>query len=443
MTRVRIETAEWSERMVTMRLPFQFGSTTMRQTGEAHCTLRALIDGRIFEGRSAQLMVPRWFDKRSALSTEETVQELRDSVATASHAAPGMKGSVAAIVQELRADAEAQMVPGTPRLAAGFGPALLEMALVDAICRAAGLPFWRAAREDSFGLSAHLPADVTPEAFAGALERIGPPVSIRLRHTVGYDAPLTTDKIGTGAPQDGLPVALEEAIAAYGITAFKIKLKGDPASDIARLGAIVPIVAPCAGLEVTLDANEQYDAAAFVAFHDDFRREESLAPIRQALRFVEQPFDRVTALSGPVPNEIDVPLVIDESDDHDGAFATALEGGWAGTSVKSCKGVLRALLNRARAEVAGAILSGEDLTCQPGLAWQQDTVMAAACGVRDIERNGHHFAGGMQGAPEAEVARRLAEHGDIYHRIEGRPALKIEHGTVLIRSLDRAGFGGV
>ena len=443
MKRVRIEAVEWSERRVKMRLPFQFGSTTMRQTGEAHCKLHVVIDGRIVEGRSAQLMVPRWFDKRIALSTEETVQELRESVTKACLAAPGMHDPVAPLVQDLRAEVEARMAPSTPRLAAGFGPALLEMALVDAICRAAGLPFWRAAREDLFELSAHLPADVTREAFAGALERIGPPVSIRLRHTVGYDAPLTADEIGVGAPQDGLPVALEEAIAVHGITAFKIKLKGDPASDLARLGAIAPIVTPCAGLVVTLDANEQYDAGRFLAFLAEFRRDEALAPVRRALRFVEQPFDRETALSTRLPRDINLPLVIDESDDHDGAFATALGLGWAGTSIKSCKGVLRALLNRARAEAAGAILSGEDLTCQPGLAWQQDTAMAAACGVRDIERNGHHFAGGMQGAPEAEVARRMAEHGDIYHRIKGRPALKIEHGTVSIGSLDRVGFGGV
>ena len=440
---VRIETAEWSERAVTMRLPFQFGSTTMRQTGEAHCTLRAVIDGRLVEGRSAQLMVPRWFDKRAALSSEETVQELRESVTTACLAAPGMEGPAAPIARDLRAEAEARMVADTPRLAAGFGPALVEMALIDAICRSGDLPFWRAARADLFGLSAHLPADLTREGFAASLKGIGPPVSVRLRHTVGYDAPLTADQIGEDAPRDGLPVALDQVIAAQGIGAFKIKLKGDPAADLARLMAIAPVVAPCPGLAVTLDANEQYDAAEFAAFLDGFGREDALAPIRRALRFVEQPFDRAAALAGPVPDGLDVPLLIDESDDHDGTFATALERGWAGTSIKSCKGVLRALLNKARAEAAGAILSGEDLTCQPGLAWQQDTAMAAACGVRDTERNGHHFAGGMQGAPEAEVTLRLAEHGDIYRETQGRPALRIAQGTVAIGSLDRAGFGGV
>ena len=443
MMRARIEEAGWSERSVTMRLPFQFGTAVMRQTGEAHCTLRATIDGRTVEGRSAQLMVPRWFDKRAALSAEDTVQELRDSVTVACGAAPGMAGPAAALTQDLRAEVESQMPAGTPRLAAGFGPALLEMALVDAICRAAGLPFWRAARDDLFGLSAHLPADLSREALAGSLGQIGPPVTIRLRHTVGHDAPLTQAEVGEDAPGGGLPVALEEVIAKHGITAFKIKLKGDPAADLARLASIAPLVAPSPGLTVTLDANEQYGAEAFVAFLDGFRREDALAPIRHALRFVEQPFDRATAPAAPVPSAIDVPLVIDESDDHDGAFAAALALGWAGTSVKSCKGVLRALLNKARAEAAGAILSGEDLTCQPGLAWQQDTAMAAACGVPDIERNGHHFAGGMQGAPEAEVARRLAAHGDIYQMRQGRPALRIDQGTVAIGSLDRPGFGGV
>lgn len=443
VARFRIRGIHVGERDVTLRLPFRFGDTLVERTAEAYARVALDGPGGVMHGVAAQLMVPRWFDKRAALSNEQTVQELRDCMTTACLAAPGMEGSAAALAEDLRTEVEARMPTGTPRLAAGFGPALLEMALIDAICRAGDLPFWRAARGDLFGLSAHLPADLTRGALTHALEKIGPPVSIRLRHTVGYDAPLTAGEIGEDAPQDGLPVALDEVIATHGITAFKIKLKGDPAADIARLASIAPIVAPCKGLVVTLDANEQYGSEAFGAFLAAFRREDALAPVRQALRFVEQPFDRSTALEGPVPKHIDVPLVIDESDDHEGAFAAALAAGWAGTSIKSCKGVLRALLNKARAEAAGAMLSGEDLTCQPGLAWQLDTAMAAACGVRDVERNGHHFAGGMQGAPETEVARRLAAHGDIYQQRQGRPELRIEGGTVAIGSLDRAGFGGV
>ncbi|PZX17065.1 enolase-like protein [Palleronia aestuarii] len=443
MTRLRILAAEWEKRTVTMRLPFQFGTAVMHRTGEAWCRVTALVDGREITGRSAQLMVPRWFDKRLELSAEDTIGTSRESVRVATQAIAGQEGPLPALARELRVVASDRMPAGTPPLAAGFGPALVEMALIDAVCRAAEVPFWRAARDDLFDLAAHLPADLSRQALAASLQRIGPPRSARLRHTIGFDAPLVPDDVAADAPRDGLPVCLAEVIAAHGITAFKIKLKGDPAEDLNRLRRIATLLAPVTDRTVTLDANEQYAPEAFDEFLAALAKDRALAPIRDALRFVEQPFDRTTALSGPVPDGIGVPLVIDESDDHDDAFAEALDRGWAGTSIKSCKGVLRALLNAARAREAEAILSAEDLTCQPGLAWQQDTAMASACGVPDMERNGHHFAGGMQGAPDDEVTARLAVHDDIYKWVEDRPALGISEGRVTIRSLDQPGFGGI
>jgi len=443
VTAVRIDAVDFTTRAVAMRLPFRFGSVTMRSATEAHCTVTAVIDGRAVEGRSAQLMVPRWFDKRAEMSGEDTVAELEDSVRTACAAAPGMTGPAIAITRDLRAEVEARMAAGTPRLAAGFGPAFVEMALIDAICRSADVPFWTAARGDLFGLAADAPRDLSRERILATLARIGPPQSVKLRHTVGFDSPLTDGELDGDGPDDGLPVSLASAIEAYGFTAFKIKLKGDPDADIARLAAIAPVIAARPELSVTLDANEQYGSSdAFLAFLGALSRSEAVSPIREALRFVEQPFDRAAALAGPLPAGISVPLVIDESDDHEAAFAEALRLGWSGTSIKSCKGVLRALLNRARADASGAILSGEDLTCQPGLCWQQDTSMAAACGVQDLERNGHHFAGGMQGAPDTEIADRMVAHPDIYRSVNGRPALRIEGGEVAIGSLDRPGFGG-
>jgi hypothetical protein len=436
MTRLRIVEVSWSERPVKMRLPFQFGNTEVRETAEALCTLRIEAEGRQAEGRSAQLMVPRWFDKRPALSNADTIDELRRVTAAAVDAAPGLAGTALEITRSLR-DAVA---PGdVPRLAAGFGPSLVEMAVLDALCHALGLPFWKAAREDLFGLAAGCPADLSPDDVTRALAGIAPPRRLALRHTVGFDAPLRRDEVGQGAPEDGLPVSLEEVIARTGISAFKIKLKGDPEADHRRLRAIAEAIADARIEAVTLDANEQYAPGPFDDLLAALRGDAALAPLMGALRFVEQPFARETALSAPV--EAPVPLVIDESDDSEDAFARALDLGWSGTSIKSCKGVLKALLNMARARAAGAILSGEDLTCQPGLCWQQDAAMMAACGVPDVERNGHHFAGGFQGVPEAERERLLAAHPGLYTRVNGRPALRIEAGQVDVSSLDAAGFG--
>lgn len=434
--RLTVRAAWLSERAVALRLPFQFGSTEVRRAAEAYCELEVEIAGRAVRGRSAQLMVPRWFDKRPDLSNEETIDELRATSAAAAEAVIGLSGGVAAISAELRAAVPPRLPGDTPALAAGFGPALVEMALIDAVCRHAEAPFWRAAREDLFGLGAHLPRDLTPAAFAAARATIGAPERIAIRHTIGFDAPLTERP--ADAPADGLPATLPEVITRTGITAWKIKLKGDPDADAARLLALRPVLAGHMAGGVTLDANEQYTPENFRAL---LRRltAPDLAEITARTRFFEQPFAREIALS--TRNDFGVPLVIDESDDDRDSFARALALGWSGTSIKSCKGVLRALVNMARARSAGALLSGEDLTCQPGLCWTQDTAMAAACGVVDVERNGHHFAGGLQGASEAEGARLLEAHPDILRREHGAATLNIRDGVVAIASLARPGFG--
>ncbi len=436
MTRLRILEARWSERPVKMRLPFQFGNTEVRETAEALCHVTIETGGTRAEGRSAQLMVPRWFDKRAELSNADTIDELRRVTAAAVAEAPGLEGSALEVTRALRA---ATHLPGVPPLALGFGPSLVEMAVLDALCRALDLPFWKAARDDVFGLAAGCPEALSPNAVTAALSGIGAPRRLVLRHTVGFDAPLRRDEVGQGAPEDGLPVSLEEVIARTGTAAFKIKLKGDPEADHRRLRAIAEVIGAGRVDAVTLDANEQYAPGPFTDLLEALREDEALAPMMSALRFVEQPFARETALSAPV--RAPVPLVIDESDDTEDAFARALALGWSGTSIKSCKGVLKALLNMARARAAGAILSGEDLTCQPGLCWQQDAAMMSACGVPDVERNGHHFAGGFQGVPEAERGRLLAAHPGLYTLVGGRPALRIEAGQVDLSSLDAPGFG--
>ncbi|MCR4268322.1 enolase C-terminal domain-like protein [Nitratireductor sp. ZSWI3] len=434
--RLSIREVRLSERPVAMRLPFQFGSTEVRRAAEIYCAVTVEVGSRPVEGVSAQLMVPRWFDKRAGLSNEETVDELRRIAEEAAAAAPGLSGTVAALSAELRAGVPPRLPDGTPALAAGFGPALLEMALIDAVCRSVDLPFWRAAKADLFGLAAHLPPDVSADDFVAALQRIGAPERIALRHTVGFDAPLLGRP--EDAPDDGLPVTVAEVAEGTGITAWKIKLKGDPDADAGRLLALQQVLAGRMGGGVTLDANEQYAP-------DDFRvllerlRAADLAEIATRIRFFEQPFAREVALR--TENDFGVPLIIDESDDDIGSFATALALGWSGTSIKSCKGVLRALVNMARAGRSGAILSGEDLTCQPGLCWTQDTAMAAACGVVDVERNGHHFAGGLQGAAPAERAALQRLHPDIFRSENGRTVLNIDRGHVGIASLSRAGFG--
>ncbi len=443
--RYAIERVEAGERAVRLALPFRFGDT--RVTGTAEAYLRVTVEGPsgVSTGVAAQLMVPRWFDKRPERTNEDTVDDLRRTVLAAMRLAPGLAGTARSVSRDLRSAVEADAPKDLPRLAAGFGPALVEMALLDAVCRDLKLAFSDAARRDAFGLAEDAPNDIPAGAVADALARIEPQKRIRIRHTVGHDSPLDARDVAD-RPPDGRPVALEEAIARDGVQAFKIKLKGDVAADLDRLSAVAARLDRVEALQVTLDANEQYDRDGLAELVRRLAERDGLARLRRAVLYIEQPFAREEALAPPRLDDFGFPLVIDESDDADDALPRALDAGWNGVSVKSCKGVLRGLLNAARVAHAASlgrrvVLSAEDLTCQPGLSWQQDTLVAATVGATHAERNGHHFAGGFQGAPEAERRAYLNAHPDLYCGTAAHPKLRIADGVVALDSLFSPGFG--
>jgi hypothetical protein len=446
---LRILSARIDYAPVRFRLPFRFGDTRVTGTDQAFATVEVEANGTRATGRSAQLLVPRWFDKRPERTNDMTVEDLRATCAAALVAAEGWTApaTLTSGMAALRADAVARLPGDLPRLAAGFGPALIELALVDALCRAHALPFADAARADLFALADHPPGDLSSDDLRAALAGLSPRPSILIRHTVGYDAPLTRADLTPDHPDDGAPVCLADVIAGTGIAAFKIKLKGDPDADVARLSAIAALIGPLPGLRVTLDANEQYAPDPFTAFLSAFDEDPTLASIRAALVAIEQPFPRDAALSTPLsPDLRRRPLMIDESDDHDSAFASAIGHGWHGTSIKSCKGVLRALTNHARvlkgrAEGRPLFLSAEDLTCQLGISWQQDTWIAATLGCTDVERNGHFHGGGMQGYAPEDRAALVDAHPDLYRTdADGRIQLNIRDGEVALGSLRGPGL---
>ena len=82
--------------------------------------------------------------------------------------------------------------------------------------------------------------------------------------------------------------------------------------------------------------------------------------------------------------------------------------GYRGISSKSCKGIYKSVINATRAAKWSAdgekcFIAGEDLTCQAGLAVQQDLALGALIGVTHAERNGHHYVDGFGDTPAAEA----------------------------------------
>src|SRR6266478_8940448 len=69
------------ERPVRFIRPFRFGAVVINAAPEAFVRAEIEIEGRgTSVGASAELMVPKWFDKRPHLSPEQTVDELRRSL---------------------------------------------------------------------------------------------------------------------------------------------------------------------------------------------------------------------------------------------------------------------------------------------------------------------------------------------------------------------------
>src|SRR5207253_4090351 len=168
---------------------------------------------------------------------------------------------------------------------------------------------------------------------------------------------------------------------------------GDPGHDAERLIRIGKELATLAhDYKVTLDANEQYaDLAALAALIDRLDRDRALQPIASNLLYIEQPMPRDITRQSPLGALANRDFIIDEADDSYDAFPAAKALGYRGISSKSCKGIYKSIVNATRAAKWSAegetfFVTGEDLTCQAGLAVQQDRALGAFTGVTHAER---------------------------------------------------------
>ena len=446
----QIGAVELFERDVVYRMPFRFGAATLHGCPQAFArvTIRDK-DGREATGSGAELLAPKWFDKNPALSNEANFEQLRRAIAIArdNYRSQRRASAFGHFARNHQTQLDAGARHGLDSLVAGFGPALLDRAVLDALCRLQGLDVFTLARRNLIGLRVGpLTPDLRGFDLDAFLAGLTPLRRVAARHTVGLIDPLT----GQGTLRDGLPETLEQVIRAYGHRWFKLKIGGDVQADVARLCAIARVLDAEAGdYAVTLDGNEQYQDAGAVA---ELWRAVTTAPdlrrLARAIRFIEQPLDRARTLETDISAlDLPVPFIIDESDHGLDVYPRARALGYQGVSSKSCKGLYKSMLNAARtamwnAEAGGAryLMSGEDLSTQAGLGVQQDLALVALLGIDHVERNGHHYVDGFQGASAAEAGAFLAAHPDLYRPAAEGARLRIEHGKIRLASLAVPGY---
>ncbi len=451
---LRVLAVDVFERPFRLRMPFRFGLHTLTQARQA--LLRVTVElegGRTATGYAAEVLLPKWFDKRPEFTPEDNENQLRQSLRNAVRAYMDERGQTAfgLFANTYKTLMTTGAAADLPPLVAGYGAALLDRAILDAICRAWGIGFWDAMRHNLPGMRRHeVFGDLEGFELPLFLRELQPLRTLHARHTVGMLDPLDAGDAEADAPRDGLPVTLQDVIDTYGNTYFKLKLCGEADRDIARLVDIarvldrlpVPYVA-------TLDGNEQYiDAQSLVELCRRMEATPALKRLTASTLFIEQPITRTKALDVAVDAIAAFkPLLLDESDGTLDTFPRGKARGYQGVSSKTCKGFYKSIINRARCEQwsrqAGQplyFMSAEDLTIQPGISLQQDLALVSLLGISHIERNGHHYVNRFATTPEREALALAAAHPDLYGA--SPPALKIHQGQISVASCGEArGFG--
>ncbi len=461
----RLKSLEIASYPTTTRMPFRYGIAEL--TAMPHIFMRATVEvatnaasaPRVVHGVAAEGLLPRWFEKDPTAPFQRDLDRLWDVIQHAGRDALDY-GDFDQPFHFWRDLYDQQISWGESNgfapLLAHFGLTLVERAVIDAVCRSYERPFSELLAKGTIAVDPNRVEDApTTEAMQGLL-KAKPLNQVHARHTVGMADPLTRADVREPL-QDGLPESLEEDIAYYGLTHFKIKVRGDVEADVDRLEAIRSIIMATGSTDFrfTLDGNEQFtDVDTFRTFWETVRSSATLADFFSHLIFIEQPFKRDVALSDALGTALTSwddapPMIIDESDGSLDSLPRALACGFRGTSHKNCKGVFKGILNRARITDqqrnhpdAGYVMSAEDLVNIGPVALLQDLALVAKLGITHVERNGHHYYRGLSMFPDSIQQSTLEAHGDLYRRHrDGYPELSVNGGLLSTESVNDAPFG--
>ncbi len=226
---------------------------------------------------------------------------------------------------------------------------------------------------------------------------------------------------------DGLPASVEGWLRRCGYRCFKLKVKGaDPQADaewVAAVYAEIVALRQVLGLEgqvrYLVDPNEGCEGPWVVLeFLDALQR---ISPeAYAALEYLEQPTERDLGAYEFDMREIAArkPVFADESLQDLAALERAVQLGWTGPALKTCKGHSATLLEIAWCHLKGRPYTLQDLT-NPGLA----AVQAAGLGAHSDTLNGVEL-NVMQFAPASSLAA-ADEYPDLFcvrdgvHRVAG------------------------
>ena len=257
--------------------------------------------------------------------------------------------------------------------------------------------------------------------------------TVPIFHLVGGLDKLRASEVSADAPRDGRPNALEQWIEQEGVFCLKVKLRGtDLAWDVERTVAVYRIAREIltrqgrAELYLSADTNEQCESPEYVVEYLNRLRERE-PNAYAALLYIEQPTERdLTAHRFDLRAVARLkPVIVDESLTGFAEMDLALELGWSGVALKTCKCHTMALLTAARAEMLKIPYTIQDLT-NPGLALLHSVGLGARLHpLMGVEANSRQYYPDTS-LPEAAV------HPNI---------VRVKNGIVSTASLRGAGLG--
>jgi L-alanine-DL-glutamate epimerase-like enolase superfamily enzyme len=430
-----------------LRTPLKFGSGIVAAVTSMTC--RALVetrDGRRAEGLGHILLSDLWGFPSQVVGHEQRDAAMRRVAegfcrfmldnARYGHpmdlyleAKPHLKDIAASV------DAELSLAEGMPILGALVCASPVDAALHDAFGKANGICSYDGYGPAFMGMdlsrwcgsdfAGKYPADYLHESYKPHLP---------IFHLVGGVDKLTRGEVTDSDPRDGLPVALEDWIERDGIRCFKVKLRGnDNDWDVARTAEIAEVVAATddrLGIKskfyLSTDSNEMNPDPESVV--DYLRRlQERSKPAYDALLYLEQPTERDLTVHrfDMRPVAALKPVVVDEGVTDVERMDLAIELGWSGVGLKTCKGHSSALLYVAKAREQNLVLTFQDLT-NPGLSLIHEAGFAARIDtLMGFEYNSRQYLPHEQ--PEV-----IAAH---------RPVFEVRDGLVSTESLGAVGLG--
>ena len=317
--------------------------------------------------------------------------------------------------------AEEQLTDEMPRMATLVCASPIDAALHDA--------FGNAAASDVYALygRTHMQHDLSRwlgPAFVGRFisDYLKPlPEWVDAFHLVGGLDKLTATEITDDDPRDGLPVSLDQWIAFEGVRCLKVKLRGnDLAWDLDRLVAIAKLArqenAKLGNDEIwyTADTNEMCDSPQYmVELLKKFQETDQQA--FDSLLYLEQPCERDLRRRMLDVRELAAikPVIVDEALASLEDLDLALELGYSGAALKSCKCQSEELVIAARLSENGLALAVQDLT-NPGIALLHSVGLAGRLNtIRGVESNSRQFL------PDASMLEKKV-HPGVYRLTSGR-----------------------